>query len=385
MMDEDFSRRVEDWARRAVEPVSGDCEEAQSMPPALLRGLGEQGLDAACIPVEYGGKALDSLTLGQVSAHLGQASASLMSVFVVHAMVAQALARFGDEAQKRVILPQMASGALRAAFALTEPDFGSDAGSIACAARRVPEGFVLDGEKKWISAAVYADLFLVLARLGDEGLAAFLAPAATPGLTIIPLKNLLGFRAAGIARLRFENCLLPTTLPLGCASLVEPVGGGFSFIGAHALDTGRFVVGWAGVGILAGALEASARYACAREQFGQALEKHQLIREMIADMATDLAAARALAEQAAAAREAALPDAVMRVTTAKYFSSRAANRAAAAALQLHGGNGCSAEFPVARYFRDAKILEIIEGSSQMQQLMISSAALMQGRRKKRHG
>jgi alkylation response protein AidB-like acyl-CoA dehydrogenase len=374
--------RIRAWLLDEVAPRSNACEESQRLPDEVLQGLDRHGLSGACVPVAHGGLAADSLALGEWSALLARANCSLMSVFVVHAMLARALARFGDEVQKERLLPRLAEGSLRGAFALTEPEIGSDAGAIACVARRTASGFVLEGRKKWISGARYADLFMVMARLENEGPVALLVPASTPGLTIAPMQDLLGFRAAGIAELVFKDCLVPECLPFpgAPAALLGPVGGGFSFVASHALDTGRFVVAWAGIGVMEGCLEASVAYAKARTQFGQPLEKHQLIREMIADMATDLAAARALAEKAARDRDAAGPDSLLSVTMSKYFSARASCRAAAAALQLHGGNGCAAEFPVQRYFRDSKILEIIEGSSQMQQLMISSAALTRGRR-----
>ncbi|GHU27434.1 acyl-CoA dehydrogenase [Betaproteobacteria bacterium] len=380
------------WMAREVDPAANAWEENQLMPAEILRDLARYGLTAACVPKEYGGLALDSLALGRLSARLGRGSCSLLSIFVVHAMVVQAVSRFGDATQKSALLPRLAKGELRAAFALTEPDIGSDATAVACVARRTPTGFVLEGRKKWISASRYADIFMVLVRLSgeageDEGLAVLLVPATTPGLCITPLQGLLGFRAAGIAELHFENCQLPAVLALADATpsaLLGTPGSGFSFVGSHALDTGRFIIGWGGVGILEGCLEASVAYAKERIQFGQPLEKHQLIRELIADIATDFAAAQALSEKAATERDAAGPNAVMSVTQAKYFSSRASVRAASAALQIHGGNGCAPDFPLQRYFRDAKILEIIEGSSQMQQLMIAGAALMRGRRKK-HG
>jgi alkylation response protein AidB-like acyl-CoA dehydrogenase len=375
---------LREWLLDEVLPKANAWEESQILPEEILSGLSRHGLTGACVPAAWGGQALDSLALGEAAAWLARGSCSLMSIFVVHAMVAQALSRFGDAAQQRALLPRLARGEWRAAFALTEPGFGSDAANIACAARRVEGGFLLNGQKKWISAACHADLFLVMARLEDAGPSAFLVPKGTPGLSVSPMKDLLGFRAAGIGEIEFRECFLPEhlALPDAPAALLGAPGGGFSFVASYALDTGRFIAGWAGAGVMEGCLEASIAYAGTRSQFGQTLRSHQLIRAMIADMATDLAAARALLEKAAAARDAGEPDAVLRVTQAKYFSSAAAARTAAAAVQLFGGNGCAPEFPVQRYFRDAKILEIIEGSSQMQQLMISSAVLVRGRRKR---
>lgn len=369
--------RMRDWIDAKVLPHANAWEEAQAMPLSVLKEFAAAGWLGATVPTEWGGLGLDSLALGQVCAHMARGSVSLLSMFTVHSMVCQALLRFGDEARKKTYLPKLAKGGLRAAFALTEPERGSEATGLTCAVARTGEGFSITGKKRWISGSTHADLFLVMARLGSEGLVALLVPADSKGLTVTPMPNLLGFRAAGIAELAFEDCRVPRD------ALVGPVGGGFTFVASHALDCGRYIVGWGGVGILDGCLAASTAYASEREQFGQPLRKHQLIQELIADMATDLAAAQALAEQAAAERDSLTPDSVMRTSTFKYFSSRAAFRAATNALQLHGGNGCSPDYPLMRYFRDAKICEIIEGSSQMQQLLIASAALMRRRRRGR--
>lgn len=376
------------WIDEAVFPNANGWEEDQEIPESVLRSLASRGLFGACLPGNYGGMALDSLALGEASAEIARGSVSLLSVFVVHAMVSQALLRFGDDAQKNALLPRLATGDLRAAFALTEPDFGSDAANIACAARRTDGGILLNGRKRWISGSCYADLFLVFAHLENRGAIALLVPTGTPGLTVRPMDGLLGFRAAGIAELTFTDCLVPDMLPFDGAppSLLGPERGGFVFVASHALDTGRFVIGWGGVGVIEGCLAASLAYARERVQFGAPLGSHQLIQEMIADMATGREAARALGMKVAAERDAMTPDSVMNVSMFKYFSSRACVAAATQALQLHGGNGCSPDFPIQRYFRDARIFEIIEGSSQMQQMMIASAFLKQGRaaRRKRH-
>lgn len=374
-----------EWIREHVSPNANAWEADQKLPAGVIQNMADAGCFGATITEGYGGLNLDSLTLGRMAARTAKGSVSLLSVFVVHAMVAQALDRFGDENQKKAFLPKMASGEITTAFALTEPDFGSEATGICCAAKRTDSGICLNGRKKWISGACYADWLLVFVRLEEEGLAALLVPASAPGLTITPMKDLLGFRAAGIAELEFRDCLVPCALPLegSPGPLVGPPGGGFSFVASHALHTGRFIVGWGGVGIMEACLEASVAYASERRQFGVPLRKHQLIQGMVADMATELAAAAALGEKAAASRESMGPDSVMDTAMFKYFSSRAAFQAAANALQLHGGNGCSPQYPLQRYFRDAKICEIIEGSSQMQQIMISSAAFSRGRSRRR--
>ena len=387
MQDDDAT--ISEWIDETVFPYANTWEAEQRIPEKVLEDMARAGWFGSVIAKEYGGCDLDPLALGRLLAHMAKGSVSLLSVFVVHSMVCQAVSRFGDTAQTRALLPKLATGKMKAAFALTEPDFGSEATGICCAARHSADGIVLNGRKKWISGSCYASLFLVLVRYEDEGLAAVLVPASTPGLVITPMKDLLGFRAAGIAELSFDECIVPRALPLEGSPdcLLGPLGGGFAFVASHALDIGRYFVGWGGVGIMESCLEACVAYASKRIQFGVPLRKHQLIQKMVADIATDLAASRAMGEKAAASRAGMNPDSVMDSAIFKYFSSRAAFKAASNALQVHGGNGCSPDFPLQRYFRDAKICEIIEGSSQMQQLMISSATFMRERRRKRktHG
>lgn len=375
-----IGREMRAWIEARVLAHANAWEEAQALPPEILDEFGAQGWFGAGLPGDVDGLELDSAALCRFCAEMARGSVSLLSLFTVHNMAAQAILRWGTPEQREAWLTGLTSGRVRAAFALTEPGFGSDAAGIQCQVRRQGNGLVLSGAKKWISGSVHAHLFLVMARLGEEGVVALLVPADTPGLTITPMKDLLGFRAAGIARLDFADCVLPAE------SLLGPVGGGFTFVASHALDHGRFTVGCGCVGVLEACLEASVLYAKERTQFGQPLRKHQLVQEMIANMATDLEAAKALVLHAGRERDAASPDSIMLITTAKYFCSRAALRAASDAVQIHGGNGCSPEYPLMRYYRDAKICEIIEGSSQMQQLMISNHAFMRHRapRRKRH-
>lgn len=376
-------RSMRQWIDARVYPFANAWEESQTLPAGLLDEFAANGWFGAGMPRVWGGLELASDALCRVCAEMARGSVSLLSIFTVHNMVCQAILRWGVPEQQAQWLPDLVSGKMRAAFGLTEPEVGSDAAGIQCLVQREGETLVLTGAKKWISGSVYADLFLIMARLGEEGTVAVLVPADTPGLTVTPLHDLLGFRAAGIAQLEFDSCVVPAS------NLLGSVGGGFTFVASHALDHGRFTVGCGCVGILEACLETSVLYAKERTQFGQALRKHQLIQEMIANMATDLEAARALVDHAGRERDAMSSDSIMLVTTAKYFCSRAALHAVSDALQIHGGNGCSPEYPLMRYYRDAKICEIIEGSSQMQQIMIANQACMRFRipksRRKKNG
>ena len=372
---------MREWIDACVFPQANAWEERQQLPPAILDDFACRGWFGAALPPRWGGLGCNSETLARFCAEMARGSVSLLSIFTVHNMVCQALLRWGAADQQAVWLRQLASGAVRAAFALTEPEFGSEATGIRCRVARNGDELIVNGAKKWISGSCHAQLFLVMARAKEEGLMALLVPADTAGLRITPMPDLLGFRAAGIARLDFADCRLPA------AALIGAPGAGFTFVAAHALDHGRFTVACGCLGVIEACLRASVAYANQRTQFGQPLRRHQLIQALVADMATDLEAARALVERAAKQRDSQAAESITATTIAKYFCSRAALRAATDALQIHGGNGCSPEYPVMRYYRDAKICEIIEGSSQMQQLMIASHAFMRERpqRRRRHG
>jgi hypothetical protein len=229
----------------------------------------------------------------------------------------------------------------------------------------VPDGYVLKGRKKWICYGTAAGLFLVFARYGGQP-AAFLVERNSPGLAIAPLFGMLGLRGAMLADLHLEECKVPKE------SLVGAPGFGLSHVASTALDLGRYSVAWGCVGIAQAALEASHSYAAQRRQFGSLIKDHQLVGRLLANMIVGVRAARLMCLEAGRLRDSGDPGAVVQTMAAKYFSSRAAARATRDAVQIHGAKGCSPEYPVARYFRDAKIMEIIEGSDQIQQLALAA-------------
>ncbi len=373
--------RLRTFIDTAILPFSNEWEEREAIPDDLLADFAKQGYFGAFMPAEWGGMELDNLRFGECCAEIARGSVSLLSMLTVHNMTAQAILRWGSNDQKKRWLPALASGEKRAAFALTEPSIGSDASNIATSVMHDGDNFRLNGAKKWISFSTKADVFLVIARCEEHGPTAFLLERGTPGFEITPMKGLLGFRAAGVSELTFDNCRIGTDSLLGIS------GGGFSYVAGHSLDHGRYCVGWGCTGLIGACLDASVSYARERTQFDRPLRSNQLIQAMIADMSTDYTASRALAEKAAASRENIEPESIMLTTTLKYFSSKAALKAASDAVQIHGGNGCGSDYPVQRYLRDAKICEIIEGSSQMQQLMIArdtfSSAARRNRKRRR--
>jgi hypothetical protein len=247
---------------------------------------------------------------------------------------------------------------------MSEPNVGSDARQVETSAVRDGDSFILNGEKKWISFGQVADLFLIFAQCEGRP-CAFLVPRAADGLSTRDINGLLGVRASMLAELRLTGCRMPQE------SLVGGVGFGFSHVAATALDYGRYSVAWGCVGIAQACLDACLGHAGERKQFGRLLKDHQLVRRMLSDIMTEVRAARLLCLHAGQLKEAGDPAAITETLIAKYFASRTAMRAAGHAVQIHGARGCSAESPVARYFRDAKVMEIIEGSNEIQQLTIA--------------
>jgi glutaryl-CoA dehydrogenase (non-decarboxylating) len=349
---------------REIAPVAGEHSRQQRTPPELIRRLAELGYLGLALPREFGGGGRDMVTFGLLAGELGRGCSSLRSLLTVHTMVAQAILRWGTRAQKEKWIPRFAAGSTIGAFALSEPSAGSDAKSIATQATTTGGDIVLNGHKKWITFGQIADVFLVFAQ-GEGGPAAFLVERDQPGVRTEPILGLLGLRASMTASVHLEGCRVAGE------SLVGRRGLGISHVAAAALDSGRYSVAWGCVGILEACLEASITYTSEREQFGVLLKEHQLVRRMITEMVTSLSAARLLCMKAGRLRDTKDPAAIEAATIAKYFASTAAARAADDAVQLHGANGCSDDYPVQRYLGDAKIMEIIEGSSQIHQLTIA--------------
>jgi glutaryl-CoA dehydrogenase (non-decarboxylating) len=361
-----------------LRPVADELHRSQATPPELVHRLAARGYLGLSIPVEFGGGGRDLVTLGLLAGELGRGCSSVRSLVTVHAMVAHSILRWGTRAQKAAWLPRLASGACLGAFALTEPGAGSDAAGVTT--RLVADGadVILDGHKLWVTYGQTADLFLVFAR-GPEGPTAVLVDRPRAGLRTEPILELSGLRASMTASVRLEACRVPGDCVVGRPGL------GISHVASLALDLGRYTVAWGSVGILDACLEACVAYTSQRRQFGVLLKEHQLVRQMVTNIATDLRAARLLCLEAGRLRDARDPDALAATSTAKYFASTAAVRAASDAVQIHGANGCSGDYPLQRYLGDAKIMEIIEGSTQIQQLTIADYAYQDYAGAKVHG
>lgn len=352
------------FVNEEIFPHAGEWDRQEFTPPEVIKKIAERGFIGAILPQEYGGKAMDMITYGILNEEIGRGCSSLRSLLTVHSMVSYALSKWGNKSQKEYWLPKLASGEVIAAFALSEPHVGSDAKSIETTATLSGDSYILNGHKKWITYGQIADVFLVFTQCSGKP-SAFLVEKNSPGFSIKPISGMLGVRASMLAELHFEDCRIPQE------NLVGKLGFGFSYVASYALDYGRYSVAWGSVGIAQACLEACIQYTSERQQFGVYLKEHQLIRQMITEMIANVKAARLLCYQAGYLKEIGDRTSIMETSIAKYFASTTATKIANDAVQIHGANGCTSEYSVARYLRDTKIMEIIEGSTQIQQITIA--------------
>jgi glutaryl-CoA dehydrogenase (non-decarboxylating) len=347
-----------------ITPYAEEFDHNEQIPESLIRDLSEKGYLGALVAKEYGGSAMDAVTWGLLCEEIGRGSTSLLSLLTVHSMVIQSLSKWGTEQQRQQWLPKLATGETISAFGLTEPEVGSDAANSNTKAILDGDAYILTGKKRWISFGQLADLFLVFCKVKGQS-AAYLVERGTEGFSIEPINGLQAFRSAMLAELQMNQCRISAD------NLVGRIGSGFSHVAGTALDHGRFCVSWGALGLIEGCIDACLDYTEKREQFGVPLKNHELIQKMIADMLVQAKAARLLCYNAAHLKEYGEPSLIMETSIAKYFSSQAAVKVALDAVQIHGANGCCDKYPVARYLRDAKVLEIIEGSNQIQQIIIA--------------
>jgi alkylation response protein AidB-like acyl-CoA dehydrogenase len=356
--------RFREFADRVVAPRAAEIDRGQAIPADVVRELAAAGFLGAGVATAHGGGGLAAADLGVLHEEVGRACSSVRTLLTVHGMVACAVERWGSPAQLAELLPRLARGEITAAFALTEESAGSDPTRLATTADPAPGGYVITGVKRWISAARIAGVLLVFARTPD-GISAFLVPRGTSGLTVTPIDDVLGTRGGLLGEVRLDGCRVPAD------AVVGPVDHGFLSAGTTALEFGRYSVACGCVGIAQGCLDASLDHTERRWQGGALLKDHQLIRRLLTDLATEVTAARLLCRLAGDLRGAGDPAGPLVTWMAKYRAAATASRAAGDAVQIHGAAGCVDGHPVARYFRDAKIMEIIEGSTQIQQVMIA--------------
>ncbi|MFD5145152.1 acyl-CoA dehydrogenase family protein [Streptomyces sp. NPDC058401] len=365
---------VRDLARafteREIAPYAADWDRAESVDRAVVKKLGSVGFLGLTVPEEYGGSGGDHLSYVLVTEELGRGDSAVRGIVSVSlGLVAKTIAAWGSEDQKRAWLPRLCSGEALGCFGLTEPGTGSDAAALTTRARREGDAYVISGSKMFITNGTWADVVLLFARTnedpGHRGISAFLVPADAPGLTRREIHGKLGLRGQATAELSLDGVRVPASAMLG------PEGKGFS-VAMSALAKGRMSVAAGCVGIAQAALDAAVSYAAQREQFGKPIAHHQLVQELIADISVDVDAARLLTWRVADLIDRGLPFAT-ESSTAKLFASEAAVRAASNALQVHGGYGYIDEYPAGKLLRDARVMTLYEGTSQIQKLLIGRA------------
>jgi len=371
---------LRDWVESAVIPHASEFELPDKYPTDMAHQMADFGLFGATIPSEYGGLELDNMTYARVIEELSRGWMSLAGIINSHLICAKLISKFGSEEQKQRWLPSMATGELRGCFSLSEPDSGSDAGALRCQAKRDGDEWIINGTKMWVTNGEKAGVVALLARVpeGDPepagGISCFIVEK-TPGkksggITVSRKIDKLGYRGLETVEMSYSDHRLSHDQLLGGN---EGIGNGLRWA-LTALEQGRINVAARGVGVAQAAYDAALAYAKERETFGRPISQHQAIAFKLAEMATKLEAARLLTYEAA--RKADAGERVdLAAGMAKLFASETASELALDAMRIHGGNGFSTEYPVERYYRDAPLMIIGEGTSEIQKLVISRALL----------
>ena len=366
----EIQRLARDFADAEVRPVAEELDREKRFPYEIVRKLGELGLMGVPYPQEYGGGGADTLSYALVVEELARVDSSVAITVAAHTSLGtHPVHAFGSEEQREQWLPQLCSGRRLAAFGLTEPEAGSDAGAVRTTAQLDADGgeWVIDGAKQFITNAgtEISGCVTITARTGDGEISNLLVPNGTPGYTVESPYRKMGWHASDTRPLAFEGCRVPA------GNLVGQRGAGFrQFL--DTLDGGRISVSAMGVGLAQGALDQALAYARERHAFGRPISKYQAIQAKLADLSAEIEAARLLTYRTATLKDAGRPFGLS-AAQAKLKTGRLAVRAAEEAVQIHGGYGYIEEYPVCRFYRDAKILTIGEGTDEVQQMVIARA------------
>jgi alkylation response protein AidB-like acyl-CoA dehydrogenase len=361
---------VRDFAQREIAPHAAAWARQARFPREALHGLAQLGCLGIAVPVEWGGAGLDYLSLALAIEEIAAADGATSTIVSVNnCPVCSILLAWGDDAQKRRWLEPLARGQMIGAFALTEPQAGSDAANLRTTARRDGDAYVLDGVKQFITSGKNGQVAIVLAATdraaGKHGISAFIVPTDTPGYVVERLEDKAGQAASDTAQIRFDGCRIPAENRIGAE------GQGYK-IALSGLEGGRIGIAAQAVGMARAAFEAALRYARERTAFGQPLFAHQAVQFRLADMAMQIEAARQLLWHAASLKDAGQP-CLKEAAMAKRFASEMAERVCSAAMQIHGGYGYVADFPVERIWRDVRVCQIYEGTSDVQNMLIARA------------
>ena len=366
---------VRDFVRREVEPIAQRYDNEDIYPQELIEPMREMGLFGITIPEEYGGLGLDYTTFAIIFEELSRGWMSVSGIIGTHHVMAHIVTNFGTGDQRANYLPRLASGELRAGLALTEPEAGSDVQAGRTSATKDGEEYVINGTKMFITNAEYGNAFAVLTKTDPEaqpryrGMSCFVVEKPNPGVRVGQHLDKLGYRGLDSSELVFDDCRV------GYEALVGGVEGqGFKQVMA-GLETGRINVAARAVGVATAAFNAAIRYAQQREAFGKPISQHQAIQIKLADMATKIQAARLLTYDAAAKKDAGQERVDLEVGMAKLFASEVCGEVAMEAMRIHGGYGYIKDFDVERYYRDAPLMIIGEGTNEIQQLLIARRLL----------
>jgi glutaryl-CoA dehydrogenase (non-decarboxylating) len=372
----DVEKAVRDWAAREVQPKIHDLDREHRFERGFLKGMADLHLLGICIPEEYGGAGMDYVSLGIVSEELEYVDTHLRVIMSVHVgLNCMTLMTWGTEEQKKKYLVPQAKGEKLATYGLTEPNAGSDAVGIQTTAVKKGDRYVLNGEKVWISLADVADHFLVVGWTDQEkkknrdhsGLSAFIVERAFKGFSSYTIKEKWGILAGNTGGFAMQDVEVPEENRIGAE------GEGFR-VAMFALENGRYTVAAGATGLIRACLDASVKYAQERKTFGQPIGEHQLVKEMIAQMVSDYDASRLLWLRAGWMKNQGLRN-TRETSLAKWFATVASERCASDAVQIHGGNGYSDEYPVGRFYRNCKAAVIYEGTREIHKLMQADYAL----------
>jgi alkylation response protein AidB-like acyl-CoA dehydrogenase len=369
-----IQQTARDFADRELAPLAAEIDRKHEIPRAVLEKMAGLGFMGMLAPEELGGAGLGNFALALVQLEINRACASTGVTMSVHNSLFQSpVLRFGSEEQKKRYLPRVTRAEWIGAYSLSEPASGTDAGALLTTAVRKGDHYAVNGTKNFVTNGSIADVFVLFARtnpdpgLKHEGVSAFIVERSSPGLVVGKAEHKMGIRGSSTTTLFFDDCRVPA------ANLLGKEGEGFK-IALSTLDGGRIGIASQAAGIAQACLEASVQYAKERRQFDQPIAAFQAVQWKIAQMATDIEAARLLILRAARLRDAGLPH-TKEASMAKLFASQMANRHAAEAVQIHGGAGYIRDFPVERHFRDAKITEIYEGTSEVQRMVVARSLL----------
>lgn len=359
-----------DFAEKEIAPVAKESNRNETFPEDLVKKMGKMGFLGLILPAEYGGGGGDYISYCVMLEEFAHADVGMAATASAHlSLCGHSIAHWGTEEQKRKYLPRLATGEILGCLATTEPNVGSDVGSIETSAALHGDEWLLNGSKMWITNGAVAGVAVIIAQTqkgsGSKGLTAFLVEKGTPGFTARDIHHKLGMRSSNTAEFALEDCRVPKENVLG------PVGKGMS-VALSAFDSARLGVAARSIGAAQACIDAAIAYAQTRKQFGKFIGNFQLIQELIADMTVETQAARLLAYRAAAMKDKGNP-ATIETSMAKYYASETALRAASNAIQIHGSYSYSDEFPVERFWRDLRVSSILEGTSQIQRLIIGRA------------